>query len=386
MTQLFFDAQKQGPGLHALVVSVGGYAHLQDGTGTVIEDPLAYGNLGQLTSPPRSALAFAKWLQESKHDRWKAPLATMDLLISPAPGDPEPGGPGVTFKQATIDGIQTAFDDWKDRCGGDADNVAVFYFCGHGLQSEEQILLASDFGRYASNHFRGAFAFDSTRDGFLQSLPKTQCFFIDACREVTPGVVEILGGATAEPLMKPQAYKPRRCEHDLTLQSSAPFESAFAPTGEVSYFTTALLDAFKGGSALTNEYGDWVVRTDGISSCIDELLQTASGRRQPTAKGPALAPTVLYRLDGVPDVQLILECDPRVALEKATLSYEPIPPPVGKRVERTPPASKVWDLTVKAGFYTVGATFADATFADVMQPVLVTPPSFPHKLRVVAAV
>jgi hypothetical protein len=383
MTQLFFDSRKSGLGIHALIIGVGGYRHLDGGTDTVIEDPLQYGNLGQLTSPPRSALAFANWLRESDHDRWKAPLATIDVLISPAPTDPEPGGSGITFQDATIEGIQTAFDAWKKRCGSDADNVAIFYFCGHGLHSEEQILLASDFGRY-SNHFTGAFAFGSTREGFLQCPPRTQCFFVDACREVTVGVVETLGGPTAGPFLKPQAYKPRRCEHDLTLQSSAPFESAFAPPGDVSHFTTALMNALKGGAASTDEYGDWVIRTDSVPSCIDELVEAASGRRQPTAKGLGLTPTVLYRLDKAPDVKLILECDPRLTLDKATLSYEPIPPPPGERIERTPPASIPWKLTVKAGFYTIGATFEDGTFSAAPRNVLVTPPSSPQKLRVVA--
>jgi hypothetical protein len=384
MTQLFFNSKKPGPGMHALVIGVGGYAHLADGTGTEIDDPLQYGNLGQLTSPPRSAFAFANWLRESNRDSWKAPLATIDVLISSAPNDPEPAGSGLTFQDATIDGIRGAFGDWKRRCGSDPDNIAMFYFCGHGLQSEEQILLASDFGRFADSHFTGAFAFDSTRSGFLQCPPKTQCFFIDACREVTPGVVEDLGGATAQPLMKPQAYKPRRCEHDLTLQASAPFELAFAPRDDVSYFTTALIHALEGGAAMTDEYGDWVIRTDGVTTCIDQLLQATSGRDQPTEKGPGLTATVLYQLDKVPEVKLILECDPRLALAKATLSYEPTPPPPGERVERTPPVSTIWNQTVKAGYYTIGARFDDATFADASRNVLVKPPTCPQKLRVLA--
>lgn len=381
MTRLFFDSGKPGRGMHALIIGVGGYPHLEGGTGQEIEDPLQYGNLGQLTSPPRSALAFARWLRDSNHDCWKAPLATIDVLISPAPGDPEPGGTMDTFRDATIGSIQAAFDAWKRRCRDD--DVSVFYFCGHGLQSEEQILLASDFGRY-DNHFSGAFAFDSTRQGFLQSPPKTQCFFIDACREVTPGVVESLGGATGLPFMEPKAYKPRLCEHDLTLQSSAPFESAFAPLQDVSYFTTALIDALHSGAASTDEYGDWVISTDGVASRIDELLRAASGRSQATEKGPGLTPTVLCRLDKIPDVKLILECDPRAAHASATLSYEPTPPPLGERVKRTPPASNVWNQTVKAGYYTIGAEFADETFGNVSRTVLVTPPSSPHKLRVVA--
>ncbi len=304
MTQLFFDSGQAGPGTHALIIGVGGYPHLEGGTGTLIEDPLRYGNLGQLASPPRSALAFRNCLYESAHSAWKAPLATIEVLISPTPGDPEPSRPGSAFRDASIDGIQEAFDRWKDRCDSDPHNVAIFYFCGHGLEGEEQILLASDFGRFPNNHFRGAFTFDFTRKGFLQCLPETQCFFIDACREVAPGVVVGLSRVTAEPLIRPHAYGLRRCKYDLTLQSSAPFERAFAPVGEVSYFTTALTSALKGAAASTDDSGDLVIRTDGVSSCIDELLMTASGRDQATAKGPGFAPTVLYRLDKSPDVAL----------------------------------------------------------------------------------
>jgi len=324
MTDLFFDsgASSAVAGTHALIVGVGGYRHLDGGTGPRIDDPLQYGNLGQLTSPPYSALKFASWLIENAHDRWKAPLATVDVLISPSPADPTPGGLGVIFQDPTIEGIRKAWKSWMARCGSNPDSVAIFYFCGHGLQSEEQILLASDFGEY-DNHFIGAFGFESTRSGFLQRPPHTQCFFIDACREVTPGVVENLGTTTAQPLVRPKAYDTRRCEHDLTLQSSAPFQSAFAPTDGVSYFTTALINAFEGGAASTDEYGDWVIRTDGVTSRIDELLKAQSGRDQPTAKGPGLLSTTLYRLEQAPNVKLILDCDPRLALDKATLFYEP---------------------------------------------------------------
>jgi hypothetical protein len=385
MTELFFDTGESGPGLHALVIGVGGYVHLEGGAGPVIADPLQYGNLGQITSPPRSALAFANWLRKSDRIHWKTEVASIDLLISPEPSDPHPAGPGVTFKNATIDDIRTAFDAWASRCGRDVDNVAMFYFCGHGLQSDEQILLASDFGRY-SNHFSGAFAFDSTRDGFLQSPPKTQCFFIDACREVTPGTVENLGGATALPLREARAYAPRRCDHDLSLQSCAAFEAAFAPPEGISYFTTALIRALQGGAASTDEYGEWVIRTDTVGWCVDELMQAESKRLRPTAKGPGLSSAVLLRLAGAPDVKLMLECDPDSALAKATLSYEPIPPTPGTRLERTPPVSATWTPPVKAGFCTISAAFAQnsSAFGDVTRTALVAPPSSWHKLKVTA--
>jgi hypothetical protein len=142
------------------------------------------------------------------------------------------------------------------------------------------------------------------------------------------------------------------------------------------------MDALEGGAASTDEYGDWVIRTDGVTLRIDELVKARSGRNQPTAKGPGLASTVLYRLDGAPDVKLILECDPRLALDQATLFYKPTSPRRAKRILRTPPASVAWELTLKGGYYTVGASF-NATFKDAARDVLLTPPWSPQKLRVV---
>jgi hypothetical protein len=49
----------RGPRTHAIVIGIGGNEHLKGGTGTPLPNLLQYGNLGQLTSPPRSALAVA---------------------------------------------------------------------------------------------------------------------------------------------------------------------------------------------------------------------------------------------------------------------------------------------------------------------------------------
>ena len=47
------------PTLHALVIGVGDYPHLNNGTGALANDPLG---LSQVTTPPVTALALADWL------------------------------------------------------------------------------------------------------------------------------------------------------------------------------------------------------------------------------------------------------------------------------------------------------------------------------------
>ncbi len=117
MTLTVVDAGP-GPRTHALVIGIGGYDHLRGGAGTLLPNLVYYGNLGQLTSPPRSALAIAAALQSPELD-WQVPLGTVDLLVSTAPGDRIPSGNGAPFGPVTRDAIQEAFDEWWKRCNAD---------------------------------------------------------------------------------------------------------------------------------------------------------------------------------------------------------------------------------------------------------------------------
>ena len=211
---LVYDEPREGPGTHALVIGVGGYDHLHGGiSDRKLRRATRYGNLGQLTSPPKSACAVARFLKTSDPMDWAAPLATVDLLVSTAPSDGDPGGEGGHYQRATRDAIQAAFDDWWDRCDTHTENVAVFYFCGHGMQATNQVLLASDFGR-TRNPWAQALDLNKTRQAFNANRARTQVFLIDACREVTTSNVEV-PDPNAPPLYEPEMRQPENCEHDL---------------------------------------------------------------------------------------------------------------------------------------------------------------------------
>src|SRR5262245_8715716 len=67
---------------HALVIGVGHYTHLEGGGGPVAANTLG---LGQLSSPPYSAVRLANWfLDDFCND--DAPLGSLELLVSPTPG------------------------------------------------------------------------------------------------------------------------------------------------------------------------------------------------------------------------------------------------------------------------------------------------------------
>jgi hypothetical protein len=83
-----------------------------------------------LTSPPRSALAFATWLQEHALGL-HAPLRSVELLLSVVPGDGSQPPADLT-SGATRAGIEAALARWRARCDRHDDNVAYFFSCGHG--------------------------------------------------------------------------------------------------------------------------------------------------------------------------------------------------------------------------------------------------------------
>jgi hypothetical protein len=161
---LVYEKLGDGPRTHVLGIGVGGYRHL-DGGPSPMGDPLLHGGVTQLSSPPLSALALRDRLVATNPDAWRAPLGSVDLLVSPHPEHPWPDGAGVKLEEPTMSNIKIAFDAWKKRCDSDSGNVAILYFCGHGLEKDEQYVLASDFGANENRMWENAIAVDSTIGG-----------------------------------------------------------------------------------------------------------------------------------------------------------------------------------------------------------------------------
>jgi hypothetical protein len=365
--RLFYDASQEGPATHALVIGVGGYDHLRGGASTrKLQRATRFGNLGQLTSPPRSAVAFARFLTSRPHD-WLAPLSTVDLLISTGPGDKLERTVGRSAP-ATRDSIQTAFDSWWERCDTHPENVAIFYFCGHGLQATNQVLLASDFGA-TGNPWAQAFDLNKTRQAFTANRARTQVFLIDACREVTTSNVEV-PDPSAPPLREPEMRQPENCEHDLTIQATSRTKKAHGYEGDVSYFTKAVLHALAGGAAKARN-GEWWVRSDLIAGNIKQLIELAGGT-DPRPVAATSSATQLYRLPGAPDVRLEFGCNPAAATRAADLACWQ--PPAGSRQARPTRNAKPWRLCVPAGIYQLEASFPDRSFQDAIDLFSVEPP------------
>jgi hypothetical protein len=362
---LIFEDTAAGPHAHALVIGVGGYRHLQGGVAEREPTLEHVGALRQLTSPPRSALAFAQWLVASAQD-WTAPLGSVDLLVSPAPEDPDVLPDGMAATPATHANIEAAYEAWQQRCDEDDDNIAIFYFCGHGVEKSEQYLLAEDFGATA-NPWRHAFAFESTRLAFKSCRARTHLFFIDACRKITSAMLTTAPQVAGLGVVSLTGTDP---SFSLAMQAAAANEAALGPRRGVSYATQALLRALQGGAATRLSNG-WVVETGQVAARITEILATIRPSEGSTMRCPChvISSTPILKV-AMPKVGVVLSCRPTEANPLATLSCRRFSPPGPEDQHQGAP----WEFQVDAGFYQARATFSNGRFRQAETMIFATPP------------
>jgi hypothetical protein len=254
------DIVDNEPRLHALVIGVSSYPHLNDGTGPAAQDALG---LGQLSTPRYTALAVADWL--IKHYQQSAkPLGSVELLYS---ADNKNNGPAAD--EATCANIIQAFNRWVQRCSKHPDNLAFFYFCGHGLHKDEQFLLPEDFGDPGvANRWQNAINFDATRVGMRACKAQTQIFFVDACRDTPFGMLDqlnvsgqiLVSASVSDPVKKTAAF-----------YATSVGEQAFGPSDDVTYFGQAVIQCLNGLAAV-NSMGKWTVNTWSLSKSLGEVM------------------------------------------------------------------------------------------------------------------
>ena len=359
-----------GPRTHALVIGIGGYEHLKGGEGTPLPNLLQYGSLGQLTSPPRSALAISDALQSQALD-WQVPLGTVHLLVSTAPVDPDPSSDGVAFEPATRDAIQTAFDAWWDRCNANEENVAFCYIAGHGLEGSYPIVLASDFGKSAGQPWPQAFDVNKTRGALTANKAQTQVFLVDACRAVTTSNVEV-PDAAAPPLRPPKLRQPDNCVYELSIMATSRNRKAYGKTKQPSYFAKAFAAGLDGGAAV-KEDGEWWITTGKLADRFYRLMDFVGADTHAQRPIPSVRQTFrLARLISAPPARLQFACRPDEATPLADLAWQQGTMDPEHRPQRS---QEAWTVDVEPGLCYVSASFTGREYRDcIKQDVIVEPP------------
>jgi caspase domain-containing protein len=273
-------------GTNVFIIGVGEYPCLIGGKGKVLEKTMG---LKQLSSPPVSAAGLASWFlgrQGLSHAKVgfhnpNVPLATVEMLLSPSQSYTRPGGGDVLVETATNSNIVSAFDRWAERAAANDDNIAVFYFCGHGVMGNDAYLLPSDFGAvHPSNPWADAIDIDHTAKAMRREVGCPLYFFIDACRQAARDPLS--PGATPPALKYIDFSKPVRGFSRLILWANGEGEAAFGPATKVSRFTQALIEALSGYEAEPARDGKgWIVTGSLLAGSVSKILETGNASLEP---------------------------------------------------------------------------------------------------------
>jgi Caspase domain len=369
-----FDRGTDGPRTHALVIGVGHYPYCAEGSAGRAAGPAAAlaRRFTPVTSPPASALALARWLMAEQVDDEIAPLGSVEVLASPnATAD-------AAIEAPTHTAVRAAVGRWYERCDADPDNVAMFFFSGHGCaQGGSQFLLLEDLGESPLRFFANSIHLDDLVDGMARSRAGTQCYFVDACREV-PDEILTMSTIQAEPLIQP--YLTAGFRDAPVVLSTLRGRPAFGTPGGSTLFTHALIQALSGSAAEQPRPGCWEVTTDRLAPTIDRLLTWQGRSAQSTVVQGSFGRRPIRRLKGKPHVPFRLGCAPREALAAAELSLvQPYPDRVARQ---RAPRPEIWEDGVLADHYRMHALFSAGDFADAAELLAIHPPYLEFDLPV----
>jgi tetratricopeptide (TPR) repeat protein len=274
-------------GTHFFIVGVGEYPSLLGGDPKqLLEDPMS---LKQLSSPPVSAAALASWVLGRQgpsrvaagfHNP-NAPLATVEMLLSPSQSYMRTDGAQVSVEAASRPNIAQGFARWKERAAAHTDNAAVFYFCGHGLSGTNDYLLPSDFGVvHRENPWADAIDITDTARAMRRLASGPLYFLIDACRQASRNALS--PGASPPALAFVDFKKPVRCFTRLILWATGEGEAAFGAKADASRFCAALLKALSGYEAEEVPEGKgWMVTGDLLARTVRRILDAENASLEP---------------------------------------------------------------------------------------------------------
>ncbi|WP_437919662.1 hypothetical protein [Sphingobacterium sp. LRF_L2] len=364
------------PQTHIFIIGVGGYPYIKGGTHEKVQTLDCAKKFGQLSSPPLSAKAiYDTFINLHNQGAWIKPLGSIEVLISPLDAAP------LILKdeevgRAHMENIKDSFNAWIERCNKSTENVAIFFFCGHGVDKIEHVLLAEDFGKNTLNPWDGSFSFDSTRRGFYTCKASTQLFFIDACRLFTADML-----LTEVPLhaLIPPHFNATECQFDLTQKAAAFKEGAYARVNDVSYYTMALIRALEGG-ALTKEQDEWTISQSSLATKMEELIEMVYEGKVPEQRciNRTSKSTNILRFAESPSIDVVIDCSPEDAHNLAYLSYSEAETNLS---DSRQPHIDPWKINIKPGIYKLSATFPDGQYTNMSEYRNFMPPAGARTLK-----
>jgi Caspase domain len=368
---LVFNGGVAGDGTHALIIGAGAYA---------VGNPWG---LPSLPSAPVSAQLFADWLMQEFVTDGSPPLASVELLMSPVAGAPA-GAPAVD--DASMNNIAAAIGAWFARCNSREGNLALFYFCGHGVEKGlRSSLLAADFGASPLDVMNEALDVDAFSLGMDTCLARNQLFILDACRNMPPQLFPLngFGRSVVAPNLN-GALSPLDRNLAVLWGSAAQQQAYGFPNAEPSQFTAALVKGLRGAAWDDHDqpWTEWTLRVERMVPAINDLLKLQQRHygappQRAKSRGDA-AGMVLLRTKRMPAVPVVVACEPPVNTPLTALSVSHVQC-IPK--QRATGATEPWQVSLDANVepYLVEANY---NAAHVQEQVTVRPPCREATVRV----
>jgi hypothetical protein len=366
------------PGAHALIIGVDDYPFL-DGNTALGESNF---ELPKLTSATRSALAFHDWLMNKA--RLPVPLFTSRLLLSASPNEQDVTSFPSNWAPANTEDLVRAATGWIRDARGSAEDMTVFYFCGHKLQisRDDDILLCGDFGSPFGPSFRGGISFANIFNGMGSvdgPIAQTQIYFLDGSRH--PVSRQLLGtrisGTTNIFDVLPSGPDRRAAG---VFHAAAPGEQAYAPTNDVSLFSQAVIKGLEGGAAVpqlptAQSDDEWAVTISSLSRWMG-----AEGERLSAEYSITISFNTSLAGDGViatvakaPKVNVEIQVKPTAAAAEFDLTIED---ELGETVVAVSDLLPTYKLELIAGVYALTMTAKpDSGAKSIRRLVQVMPPN-----------
>ena len=316
MTTFRLDAT-EGPGTHVFIVGVGTYPHLKDGKGNPTPQPMG---MGQLTSPPLSALKMLEWVDTNLNNPL-APLKSIEVLVSqPTPANhTDKTGLTAQIDDATFANFEQSAKAWFDRAASDPKNVAIFYFCGHGLgDGLNTQLLLSDYGS-TNRPLRHAVNFSAFRLAMGACKATKQLFLLDACRVVDPTMLLDPYNMGDSGLPPGNVTKMPTGIANPVIYSAKIGEQAFGPQGGTSYFTEALLHGLSRCGVYLSKGSKWAVSPNQLQLAIAGLMDDFTGKPHCPADGLVGTGFEIHFLALPPEVVVLVTLNPPTSNAEAKI-------------------------------------------------------------------
>lgn len=280
------DDRSHEPGTHVLLLGVGNYPFLKNGTsGKPFHMPMG---MGQLSSPPVSVRKMASWFMDGAtgfHNP-ERPLRSMQVLCSSAVPVQLTTGAGrlKTIDPARMSKVERAVNEWMARASRNPDNIAIFYFCGHGVAfgEAENSLLLEGFGGKQTNPMSDAIAFDEMRLGLLRHCEANhQIHLIDACRTPpTKQFTELYGNrVTGNPIAVAGLSLGLRGKIAPIFFAAGLASTAYGDPDKPSLFTEGLLQSMR-GTASRNKADQWSIQVNALAEGINQCVASRGEEEQ----------------------------------------------------------------------------------------------------------